>query len=569
MKKPRFIHREKVLKLFDELFSRWYTDDPDLKEVIIASILIRDSKVLLIGPPEGGKTTLVRLIASAIYSDNNEEIIYSKIIGAPEKTLQKVLVSTNITKLITQGIEEFIVRPIVKSRIKFINEINRFSKAVQDALLSLLEEKEIEYGGIKFKTPSFIAFADMNPYRGDIDRALKTRFMVSIYIPFVHMSGSIKILDQMFMQGAEIRDLAETMPQILSINELETIWEDVSLVNVPKHIALFASMMIWAFRACKYDKSKIMPGFLRLACAQCEYANELCSQISIPPGERAVISAILYAKARAWLHARDEITYDDIIWIIPWVVAHRAELVTSIKAEIANPWEWAKNAIKDLIETKWYYRGNGEETFGFWAKGLSLAAYALEIELDDLLKKTLEENYSELLKKSNNTRFKAVKELRKLAFGVDGRGDLVLQQLYKTVRQHYAHYSINIVKSLEPKVMSVFSSDSITLDDILKLLNKLGDALPEDSKKLSEMLLSKLEELTIRVSLMMPGIIERIRETLLSYNFSPEDVVEFLSGQRKSLENQHIRAKISGGFVTIRAWNTHIAKEIREKIEGE
>jgi len=569
LEKPRFIHREKVLRLYEELFSRWYTDDKDLKDLIISSILVRDSKVLLIGPPEAGKTTLVRLIAHGIYADSNDEIIYAKIIGAPEKTLQKVLVTTNITKLILEGKEEFLVRPIVKARIKFINEINRFSKAVQDALLSLLEEKEIEYGGLKFITPSFIAFADMNPYRGDIDRALKTRFMVSAYIPFVSMTGSVKIVDQMFMRKKEIRDLAETMPHVLSINDLEDIWHDVTRVHVPLRVSLFTNLLLWAFRVCKYEKSGVMPGYLRLACAQCEYANEICSHVAIPPGERAIISALLFSKARAWFHGRDEVTYEDIIWITPWVVAHRVELVTSIKAEIPNPWEWSKNVIKELIRTKWYYSENGEEIFGFWARGLALATFSLNGQLDKFLLKVMEEYYPEILKNDNDKgRFEAIKALRRLAFNSEGKGDLVLQQLYKVVREQYLDYSMQLARAIEPKVLEIISKDNVTLDELMNILEKLNEPLPEDVSHLNELVLAKLEELTIRVSLMMPGVIEKIREIFLTYNFSPTEVVEFLGGQRKNLQNRFLSAKLAGGFLTIRARTSEIARDIREKIEG-
>jgi len=567
--KPSFIHRDKILKLHEEIFSRWYTSDSSLQELIIASILVRDSRVLLIGPPEAGKTTLVRLIANSIFSDDSDEVIYAKIIGAPEKTLQKVLVTTNIVKLITEGKEEFLVRPIVKSRIKFINEINRFSKAVQDALLSLLEEHEIEYGGIKFRTPSFIAFADMNPYRGDIDRALKTRFMVSAYIPFTEMRGSLKIINQMFMHDKEIRDLAETMPKIISIKELEAIWEDVSRVYVPLRISLFANILIWAFRVCKYDKSKIMPGYMRLVCAQCEYSNEICSQIMIAPGERAIISAILFSKARAWFYGRPEISYDDIIWAIPWVISHRIELTTSIKAEIPNPWEWSKQVLDNLLKSKWYFIDNGEVSVGFWARGLALAVKSLDGKLDTFLLNVLEKYYPHLLSRDKDTGFKAIKELRKLAFGDDTRGDLVLQQLYALAKEKYASYSKSIVNKLEPKVMTTLASDNVRLDEVLKLLDELNNALPEDTDRLNKLLLAKLEEFTVRASLMMPGMAEKIKEALLQFNFTPEEITKLLNGQIRSIENSYLTARVSGGFVTIRATTIDIAQRIREKIEGE
>lgn len=564
-----FIFRDKILRLYEELFTRWYSDDPALKELIIASILVRDSKVLLIGPPEAGKTTLIRLISRSIYANNDKEVIYAKIIGAPEKTLQKVLVTTNIVKLLTEGKEEFLVRPIVRARIKFINEINRFSKAVQDALLSLLEEKEIEYGGLKFETPSFIAFADMNPYRGDIDRALKTRFMVSAYIPFAPMTGSLQIVSQMFTREKEIRDLAETMPSIISIEELEKVWEDVSRVFVPTHISLFANMLIWAFRACKFDKSKIMPGYLRLACAQCEYANEICSQIAIPPGERAIIAALLFSKARAWFYGRNIVNYNDIIWAVPWVVSHRVELVTSIKAEIPNPWEWSKNAVQNLIKSKWHWEENDEEYIGVWAKGLALAILALNEETDDFLMRVLEEYYPDLINDaSSNGGLKAAKELRKLAYNADGKGDLVLQQLYKVIRNRFYEKSRSMAKKLESIVLEIVSKDNVTLSELMELLERLNEPLPEDVQKLNELVLARLEELTIRVSLMMPGMIERVRSILLDYGFAPEEIVEFLSGQKRSIKNNYITATLTGGFLTLRARDSKVAQRIRERIEG-
>ncbi|MHA1590687.1 MAG: AAA family ATPase [Candidatus Njordarchaeales archaeon] len=566
---PQFINHEKITQFYEELFKRWHTDDQSLKDLFIASILVRDSKVLLIGPPEAGKTTLIRLIAKGLSKKVNSEneIIYAKVIGAPEKTLQKVLVTTNITKLLREGKEEFLVRPIVKARVKFINEINRFSKAVQDALLSLLEEKEIEYGGVKFTTPSYIAYADMNPYRGDIDRALKTRFMLSAYIPLVSLSGSIQITQQIFRTDREIRDIVQTMPEILSIRELEEIWTDVERVRIPTNISLFAHMLIWAFRACKYDKSKIIPGYLRLACAQCEYNNEICSHILIPPGERAIIAALLFAKARAWFYKRKEVSYEDIIWVTPWAVAHRIELVTSIKAEVPNPWEWSKNAVKTLIETKWYSREDGEESFGIWAKGLSLAMLALKEPLDEFLLNVLETHYPKLLRMENG--FEALKELRGLAYGEKaGRGDLVLQELYKLLREKYSEKSKRALKKLEPKVLEIITKEVVELDELLEILNKLNEPLPEDTEKLRDLVLAKLEELTIRVSLMMPGIVERIRDILCKYGFSLPEVTKFLQGQIRTLKNNYLQAKIVGGFLTIRAKNTEIAQEIREQLEG-
>ncbi len=564
--KPKFIYHDKIKKLYEEIFSRWYSDDQDLKDILFTSILVRDSKILLVGPPEAGKTTYIRLIARALSKQEDGEIIYAKVTGAPEKTLQRVLISTNITKLIREGKEEFIVRPIVFARIKFINEINRFSKAVQDALLSLLEEKEVEYGGKIFRTPNYIAFADMNPYRGDIDKALKTRFLVSVYIPFIGMRGTVSVMDQMFYQRREVRDLVQTLDPLLSFKELEEVWSDVTLVNLPPHVALFATMLLWAFRACVYDKSKIMPGYLRLVCAKCPYANELCSQIAEIPGERAMIASVIYAKARAWFYGRDEVTYDDIKWVIPWAVAHRIELVPSVKSEVQNPWEWSKKSVENLIRTKWYYVDeDGTELYGIWAKGLALALVAMGLDLDDFLERVLSMFYKDVYE--SRDRLKAANYLKKLAFGFgDERGDLVLQQLYKLVRDQLLPISEGIFRKLKKKAEKIISGEDAKLSDVLSLIDELDNLLLDEAVKLKESLLRKVEEYTIRLPLSTPGATEKLAEILEEEKFSEAEILRFMNSRRATLKNDELTITMRGGTVTIRASTIQKANALRNKL---
>ncbi len=564
MEKPLFIHRDLILRLYRELFTRWYAKESSFRDLIISAILTRDAKILLIGPPEAGKTTLVRLIAKGLSKNTkNNEVIYAKIIGAPEKTLQKVFVSTNIVKLLTQGIEEIIVRPIVKARIKFINEINRFSKAVQDGLLSLLEEKEIEYGGYTFKTPSYIAFADMNPYRGDIDRALKSRFHASAYISLADMKGSVKIIKSL-LKGTEL-DLAKNMPEILSVKDLEEIWDDVSKVRIPQRVLLFANMLIWAFRACKYDKSRLMPGFMRLACAQCEFANELCSQIQMVPGERTIISLILLSKARAWFYGREEVNYDDIITLAPYVIAHRIELIPAVRSEYPNPWEWAKHAVNTIIRTKWLYEEGKKKIYGIWLKALSLSCLLLNCERDELIDEVLQIYYADLM--SSGNKWSILKTLRFLAYGeYGGRGDLVLRQLYDVVKSRFEKESKELIKRIEPVVRSVIHDENITLSSIVRIMNELDNALPEDSKHLQEMLKSKLEEYTIRLSLMTPGIYEEIKRVLRKHGFDNKQISELLTGRIKRLENSNLIVKRQSNFIVIYAQTKELAEELRREI---
>jgi len=422
-----FIHHELVNELERELFKRWICSDRNLREFIIASILIRNNKVLLVGFPGTGKSTLIRLIAKALSKDvkDAKRKVFGIAIGAPEKTLQKVLVSTDIVKLLTTGEEVILVRPIVSAKIKFINEINRFSKSVQDALLSMLEEGYLEYGGAVFRTPEYICFADMNPFRGDIDRALKTRFWGSCYIDFPDLGGSSRILRMLMESESETSypDVVRTMPEILSLEELKEVWLDVMKVEVPEIVKIFTLMLVSMFRVCKYGRSLV--GYMRLKCTDCEYSNEPCALVQEPPDERANIAMLSYARARAWLKRRSYVVFEDVVWAAPFVLAHRVEFRPLVKSRAANPWELVRQIVSEIQNTKLAI----DDEVGSWLRALGLVCVILKMEPIGKLKDIVAE-----INKAVRDELDALKELEKLAYGEFGRGDLVIQQLYGFVR---------------------------------------------------------------------------------------------------------------------------------------
>lgn len=570
---PQFIHIDKVREYRRELFDRFVCQDLDLQDVIVSSLLVRNSRVLLTGNPEAGKTTLVRLLAKGLSksskaASNSNGPLYAKTTGAPEQTLQKVISTTNVSKLITKGEEEIIVRPIVTAPIKFINEINRFSKAVQDAFLSLLEEGEVEYGGNLFTTPDFICFADMNPYRGKIDLALKTRFMVSLFLPFVDLKGDLEILDEMFFSGKETRDLAETMPAILSIDEVRDIWDDVAKVKVPEHVKAFLSVLFSAFKVCKHDKSAIIPGYLRTICQKCEFSNEICAHLKRIPGERASIAGILFMRARAWLHHRQKATIEDAEWVAPWVLAHRIKLTAAVRSDVTNPWKWCREAVETLIKTKWYYSHQGEENYGNWAKGIALVTFALDWSMLPMFKKIIRQFYPRLTRKDRvDGKFEAIRKLRDLAFGTGegDRGDLVLKELYKLARTDFEDRSKQIVEELRPKIEHILADENATLEEVLNAFQQLQKTLPEESEHLRKKLRTKLEKLTVRVSLTFPGRTQEAKELLEELNFSEGEIKELLGERRLKIQNENARVRASGEFLVFRAINPNTANKIRKK----
>jgi len=558
---PKFVYWEKVQRLREELFRRWICNDYNLREFILSSILIRNNKVLLIGFPGSGKSTLVRLIVRGLSRNSGGNKIFGMVIGAPEKTLQKVLITTNIVRLLTSGEEEIIVRPIVQAKIKFINEINRFSKSVQDALLSLLEEGYLEYGGTTFRTPDYICFADMNPFRGDMDRALKARFLGSCYIDLPTMSSSKKIIDALLESEEKMGrypDIVMTMPSILSIEELRAIWNDVGKVAIPEDVKLFAIMIVAMFRVCKYKRG--MVGYMRLKCTECEYSNEPCSYIQEPPDERANLALLLYARARAWLHRRKQVDYGDVIWAAPYVLAHRIEIKPLVKSRVPNPWILIRQVLDEIMKTKWIDDGK----MGIWAQSLMWACAALGIEITGPLKEHITHDIK------NYSSFVALKNLEQCAYGEFGRGDLVVQQLYEYTKEMLYERLRDIKSALREECLALVNKQGVVLSELEAFESKLKKYPKEIIEEIHGILRQKMNEYKVSFNLEAPVDFQKIRELLLRYDV-PMDIVDKLfdktSAMKLEYKGQVIKLRRIGKNIIIMAQTEEIVDEIKERLK--
>lgn len=256
---------------------------------------------------------------------------------------------------------------------------------------------------------------------------------------------------------------------------------------------------------------------------------------------------------------------DDVTWVLPWVIGHRIELTSAIKSEIPNPWQWARNAIENLLKTKWHHAESGEETYGRWVKGLALTAYALDWKIQSKLQVVLDKFYPDL-SMQQNSRFEAVKELRTLAFGEEDetRGDLPLQELYKMVREEFKDVSQEIVKEVRPYVEEILAKENASLEEIVDAFNRLKKTLPEESKKLRDKLRAKLEKLTVRVSLQFPGRSAEAKKLLEGLGFPPSEISDLFQGKTLKLRNDNTRVQLSGDYLTFRAINPEIAHKIRK-----
>ncbi len=91
------------------------------------------------GPPGSGKTTLAQIIANI----TNSDFIQISAVTSGKKDLQNVIVKAKENKLFE------------KRTILFIDEVHRWNKAQQDALLPHVEKGTIILIGATTENPSF------------------------------------------------------------------------------------------------------------------------------------------------------------------------------------------------------------------------------------------------------------------------------------------------------------------------------------------------------------------------------------------------------------------------------
>ena len=131
----------------------------------VASALLANRHLIIIGPPGIGKTTLAKNVATLLGSDAP----FVRVQGSPDLTVEDLLGDIDPVKALSFGpssVEAFTKGKIFKAEkgVLFFDELNRCPEKLQNALLQVLEEGKATIGGydVDFDL-DFIFIATMNP----------------------------------------------------------------------------------------------------------------------------------------------------------------------------------------------------------------------------------------------------------------------------------------------------------------------------------------------------------------------------------------------------------------------
>ena len=171
------------------------------------------SSFILWGPPGVGKTTLSRIVAKSL----NREFFTLSAVSAGVKDVRDVIDRARSNSLFSSG----------QSPILFIDEIHRFNKSQQDALLGAVEDGTIVLIGATTENPSFevitpllsrcqvfvLKSLEKEDLKSLLERALNTDEVLS------HMKIEVRETDALFRYSAgDARKLLNILEIVVGAN---------------------------------------------------------------------------------------------------------------------------------------------------------------------------------------------------------------------------------------------------------------------------------------------------------------------------------------------------------------
>jgi MoxR-like ATPase len=281
--------------------------EPEIEAMLLG--LVAREHVLLVGPPGTAKSALANGLTRAIKGADAFSVLLTKF-TTPEELFGPVKLSA----LREDRYERAIYDYLPMAEIGFIDEIWKASSAILNTLLTLLQERTFDNGGMRVACPLRLAVAASNEWPSAEDGqelgAIFDRFLIRRVVRPVSPSNRSRLL-------------YADLPAAEAVIGLDAI-----------DAAAMAATTLPVSAEAKDTLAQIL--------------DELAGA-GIRPGDRRSRKAVGIARAAAWLSEATEVEpghlecLADVLWSSPEQVEQTAEIVT----RIANP---AGAALTDLLK---------------------------------------------------------------------------------------------------------------------------------------------------------------------------------------------------------------------------
>lgn len=322
--------REHIKSLLAEMGRGAY----EREEVIALSLLtaIAGESIFLLGLPGVGKSMIARRLKMAFKGGRDFEYLMSRF-----STPDEIFGPVSISKLKdSDSYERVIDGYLPTADVVFLDEIWKAGPAIQNSLLTVLNEKIFRNGKVDIKLPlkAVISASNELPAEGEGLEAIWDRFLVRYIVkPINDKSMFLNLL-------CGIQEQCH-IPEELKLTDenFEYMKTQISQVAVPNEIA----ETIYSIRKTLIDEKK----------QQDEGVDVTKSDMVEPPyvSDRRWKKVMGILKASAFLNGREEVDYSDCL-LMDHMLWDKDEQINSVKKlvseAIAN--SIRQNGMPDIIE---------------------------------------------------------------------------------------------------------------------------------------------------------------------------------------------------------------------------
>lgn len=277
-----------------------------IEQLLIA--VLSGGHCLITGAPGLAKTLLVKSLAQ-VFNVKFQRIQFTPDLMPADITGTEILQQTTHERKMT-----FVKGPIFANMI-LADEINRTPPKTQAAMLEAMQEHHVTTAGVSYPlSEPFFVFATQNPIEMEgtypLPEAQLDRFMFNVSIDYLLEDDEVAVVSQTTTRDPEPIDQVFTGQDLLDFHSV------VRKVPIAQDVVRYAVRLAAASR----PSSNNPLGFV----------NEW---VTWGAGLRASQYMVLGGKARALLHGRSHVNFDDIRAMVHPVLRHRVLINYRAEAE--------------------------------------------------------------------------------------------------------------------------------------------------------------------------------------------------------------------------------------------
>jgi len=269
--------------------------------------LFSNGHVILEGVPGLAKTLMISTLAKCL------DLSFRRVQFTPDLMPSDITGTEVIQEDRATGRREFrFMRGPIFANVVLADEINRTPPKTQAALLEAMQERQVTVGEQRHELPSpFFVLATQNPIEQEgtypLPEAQQDRFMFKVFVRYPSYEEEFNIADSTTVESNV------AVSAVISHEEILRFQTTVRRVPAAPQVIRYALDLVRCTRCQEADAPELVKRMLTWGA-----------------GPRAVQALILGGKARAALHGRHHVSFDDIRACALPVLRHR--LVPSFSA---------------------------------------------------------------------------------------------------------------------------------------------------------------------------------------------------------------------------------------------